>query len=196
MVGLAPSASEDRCLKRDDVGTIVQDDHDAQPYKVVNQATNETGWYDDRALVRVDAPDMLGRAEQGTVTTVSTLRQDTKDNWRKLQTADALIRFKDASVKYAVTAHDLAAHDTAPSKYILKLERFDLREARANPEALQRKHHSPPKMRGAVPGTVTMRGPRGEVSPEPSGASPRSPRRERRARQPPQLPQPPQPRGE
>jgi hypothetical protein len=156
----------DTCLKRGEVGVIVVDDHDGQPYQVLGEVSQKSGWYDEQQLVRANLPpDALPNDQRKAIMDASEQADRTKRNWSQTQTADSLISYKkaDSSLKYQLNVN--SGLDDKPQEFVLKLNNFDMaRVDRGKADALggaatdkdkkNRISHQPPQMKGRRPGTM------------------------------------------
>jgi hypothetical protein len=164
----------DACLKQGEVGVIVADDHDGQPYQVLGEVSQVTGWYDEQQLVRIDASqDALPQEQLKAITNAASSADKTKRAWATAQTADSLIAYKkaDSSLKYQLNVN--SGLDDKPQEFVLKLDNFDMARVdrtRADPlggavtkeDKKQRVIMQPPQMKGRVAGSGR---PLGMVSP-------------------------------
>jgi hypothetical protein len=161
-------------LKQGEVGVIVADDHDGQPYQVLGEVSQVTGWYDEQQLVRIDASqDALPQEQLKAITNAASSADKTKRAWATAQTADSLIAYKkaDSSLKYQLNVN--SGLDDKPQEFVLKLDNFDMARVdrtRADPlggavtkeDKKQRVIMQPPQMKGRVAGSGR---PLGMVSP-------------------------------
>lgn len=191
---------DDVCLKKGELGRIVKDDHDAQPYQVLGAVSGEHGWYAEEQLTRVDAREHgFDDVEAGTLSRHHSQATGEKDAWRNEQTADALIRCKEAQTTFMETSYNLACVDTCPSPYVLKLDRFDVIEVQGKAKELRGPlPHAPPGANARRPVTSAALAGMADASPRSAATatspeSPRSPKSPQSPRSPrsPKSPEPP-----
>jgi hypothetical protein len=180
----------DICLKQGELGVIVVDDHDGQPYQVLGEVSQKMGWYDEQQLVRANATaTTLPQDQQLAIADATEDAEQKKRAWTATQTADSLIAYKkaDSALKYQLNTN--SGLDDNPQPFVLKLNNFDMarvERARADPlggiktneDKKRRIAHQPPLMKGRVPGSMgepsaTIGHPRHPMAPIPTDLGPR-----------------------